>query len=160
VTSDASTDELYIGTTTPSGSTNTISFAINGGRTSGNNYMVDGADNVDRGSNLTLLNHPSVDAIAEFKALRGQYSAESGRAATGQINVVTRSGTRKFHGSAYEFFRNDVLAANNFFNNARRIARPLLRYNNFGYTFGGPVAILSRKSGDRNKTFFFPLSVG
>ena len=153
-TSNAATDELYIGTTNPLGSTNTVPYSINGARTSGNSYMVDGADNVDRGSNLTLLNTPSVDSIEEVKILRGQYSAEYGRSATGQINVVTKSGTNKFHGSAYEFFRNDAIAANNFFNNARNVALPPLRYNDFGYTIGGPIPYGSR-SRQNNHTFFF-----
>jgi hypothetical protein len=76
VTSDSATDELFIGVTNPLGGTNTIPFSINGGRNSGNNFMVDGADNVDRGSNLTLLNYPRVDTIAEFKGIRASYSAE------------------------------------------------------------------------------------
>jgi hypothetical protein len=147
VTSNAQTDELYIGLQNPNGGTNVIPFSMNGGRTSGNAYMVDGADNLDRGSNLTLLTFPSVDAIAEFKAFRGLYSAEFGRGATGQINVITRSGTNKFHGSGYWFNRNDAYAANNFFNNLRNINRPPLRWNNWGYTFGGPVF--------KNRTFFF-----
>src|SRR5438552_2407000 len=110
-------DQLYIGTTNPnSGQSNQVRFAINGGRKSMNNWTVDGADNVDRGANLTLLTYPSVDAIAEFKVLRGLYSAEQGRGGAGQISVVTRSGTKDFHGGAYEFFRNDVLNANNYFN--------------------------------------------
>ena len=154
VTSNSATDEMFIGTTNPLGGTNTIPFAINGGRTSGNNIMIDGADNVDRGSNLTILSYPSVDAIAEFKVLRGQYSAEFGRGSTGQVNVITKSGQSKFHGSAYEFFRNDLLAGNNFFNNLRGIKRPPYRYNNFGYTFSGPVAFGNFKK-LKNKTFFF-----
>ncbi len=153
--SNSATDEVYIGTTNPLGSTNTIPFSLNGGRTSGNNFTVDGADNVDRGSNLTLMNYPSVDAIAEFKAVRGLYSAESGRAATGQITVMTKSGGAKYHGSVYEFFRNDKLSANTFFNNARNISLPPLRYNNFGYTIGGPVPILNSSKRENNKTFFF-----
>lgn len=147
VSSTATTDELYIGLQNPNGGTNVIPFSLNGGRTSGNAYMVDGADNLDRGSNLTLLTFPSVDAIAEFKAYRGSYSAEFGRGASGQINVITRSGTNKFHGNSYWFNRNDAYAANNYFNNLRNIARPPLRYNNAGYTFSGPVL--------KNKTFFF-----
>ena len=154
-TNVSATDEVYIGTTNPTGGTNTIPFAINGGRNSASNFMVDGADNVDRGSNQTLLAYPSVDAIAEFKAVRGQYTAEFGRGATGQINVVTKSGTSKYHGDVYEFFRNDATAANSFFNNARSIKRPPLRWNDFGYTFGGPVPLPGRKNADRNKTFFF-----
>jgi hypothetical protein len=152
--SSGASDQLYIGTTNPAGQTNVVSFSINGNRNSANSYTVDGADNVDRGSNLTLLNYPSVDAIAEFKVLRGLYSAEFGRAAASQINVITRSGTSQFHGGAYEFFRNDKIAANTFFNNARRIARPPLRYNNFGYTIGGPVFFGEYNRG-RDKTFFF-----
>ena len=153
ITSNADTDEIYVGVTNPLGGTSTIPYSVNGSRSSGSNFMVDGADNVDRGSNLTLLAYPSVDSIAEFKVLRGLYSAEFGRASSGQVNVVSKSGSSTFHGSAYEFFRNDVLAANNFFNNLRGIKRPPLRYNNFGNTFNGPLPILGRRS--KNKTFFF-----
>ena len=115
--SSTMTDQAYIGTTNPFGQTNTVSISINGGRTSQNNWTIDGADNVDRGSNLTLLNYPSVDAIAEFKVLRNHYSAEYGRNASGHVNVITKSGGRDFHGNLYEFFRNDKLNANTYFNN-------------------------------------------
>jgi len=157
-------DQVYIGVSNPLGGANIVGFSINGSRSGSNNWTVDGADNVDRGSNVTLLNYPSVDAIAEFKVLRGQYDPEFGRALGGQINVVTKSGTSAFHGDAYEFFRNDKLAANNYFNNLSRAnpdpktgeARvPPLRYNNFGYTIGGPVWIPKVYNRDRNKTFFF-----
>ncbi len=153
------TDQIYIGPTAPSGLVNTVAFSVNGQRTSANNWTVDGADNVDRGSNLTLLTFPSVDAIAEFRTERGVYSAQFGRSAAGQVNVVTRSGSDQFHGSAYGFFRNDVLNANywadkNFASPANFIARPELRYNDFGYTFGGPVWIPKVYNG-HDKTFFF-----
>jgi len=149
-------DQLYIGTSLPSGTAAVVSFSVNGQRNSANNWTIDGADNVDRGSNLTLLAYPSVDAIAEFKTLRGTYSAEYGRSASSQINVVTRSGTDQLHGSAYEFWRNDKLNANNYFNKLTTIptARPLLRYNDFGFTLGGPVVIPKVYNG-RGKTFFF-----
>ena len=157
-------DQVYIGTSNPLGGANTVGFSINGSRASANNWTVDGADNVDRGSNQTLLTYPSVDAIAEFKVLRGQYDPEYGRSLGGQINVVTKSGSSGFHGDAYEFFRNDKLAANNFFNNLNGVNKnpvtgkarvPPLRYNNFGYTVGGPVWIPKVYNRDRNKTFFF-----
>lgn len=148
-------DQVYVGVSNPLGTGNTVSISINGARPGANNWTVDGADNVDRGSNQTLLNYPSVDAIAEFRVLRGQYTAEFGRSLGGQINVVTRSGANAFHGDAYEFFRNDQLSANNFFNNRSGIPRPPLRYNNFGYTFGGPLVIPRLYNTDRNKTFFF-----
>src|SRR5215470_12978994 len=115
--SSTMTDQAYIGTTNPFGATNTIGLSINGGRTSANAFTIDGADDVDRGSNLTLLNYPSVDAIAEFKVLRNHYSAEYGRDASGHVNVITKSGGRDFHGNFYEFFRNDKLNANTYFNN-------------------------------------------
>ncbi len=148
-------DQMYIGLANPSGETNVVSFSINGQRNSSNSWTLDGADNVDRGSNLTLLDYPSVDAIAEFKVLRGQYSADSGRAGAGEVNVVTKSGTNAFHGDAYEFFRNDKLAANNFFFNKGGTLRPPLRYNDFGYTIGGPVFIPNHYNTAKNKTFFF-----
>jgi hypothetical protein len=163
VTYTGTGDQIYVGTSNPlTGQSNAVSFSINGGRTDQNSWTVDGADNVDRGSNVTLLSYPSVDAIAEFKVLRGQYSAEFGRNAAGSINVVTKSGTSKLHATAYEFFRNDALAGNNFFNNANKVnlgpdgaARvPPLRYNNFGYNVGGPVYIPGIYK-QTKKTFFF-----
>src|SRR6266404_3327486 len=179
--SSTMTDQAYIGTTNPFGQTNTVSISINGGRTSQNNWTIDGADNVDRGSNLTLLNYPSVDAIAEFKVLRNHYSAEYGRNASGHVNVITKSGGRDFHGNFYEFFRNDKLNANTYFNKLtgrfttdttakapdvivpagdpragkERTPRPILRYNNFGYTIGGPVYIPGFYNQSKEKTFFF-----
>ena len=74
-------DTLYIGNSLPSGTTNVVPFSFNGLRNSANNWTIDGADNVDRGSNQTVLNYPSVDAIEEFKVLRGQYDPQFGRAA-------------------------------------------------------------------------------
>jgi hypothetical protein len=156
------TDELYLGVSAPAGTAATLPYSINGQRNSANNWTVDGADNVDRGSNLTLLNFPSIDAISEFKVERSLYTADAGRAGGGQITVATKSGTSQFHGSAYEFNRNDAYAANNWINNANRVnvvngkaqVSPL-RWNDFGYTIGGPVTLGKRYNKDRNKTFFF-----
>ncbi len=153
-TSDSgNADQIFPGATAPLG-TNLMTFQINGNRREENNWQVDGADNVDRGSNLTLLSFPSVDAISEFRVVRGVYDAESGRSAGGQVNVITRSGTRDIHGGLYEFFRNNNLNANSFFNNLNGVRRPLLRYNDFGGTVGGPVWI-PKIYEQRNKTFFF-----
>ncbi len=140
-------DQIYVGTTNPSGGNNIVGLSVNGTRQSQNNWTVDGADNVDRGSNITIQQYPSIDAIEEIRIVRSPYSAESGRAGGGQISVITKSGTNEWHGSAYEFLRNDKLNANNFFNNVNNVKRPPLRYNDFGYTVGGPVF--------KNKTFFF-----
>jgi hypothetical protein len=153
VSSGLESDQFYVGVSSLNGGINHVAFSINGARDSQNNWTLDGADNVDRGSNQTLLTFPSIDSIAEFKVLRGSYDAEFGRGAGGQINVVTRSGTNTLHGGAYEFFRNDLLAANNFFNNLKGLARPPLRYNDFGFTLGGPVHIPQLYA--RNTFFFF-----
>lgn len=157
-------DQVFVGTTNPEGQANTVSLSVNGQRSSSNTFTVDGADTTDRGSNLTIQTYPSVDAIGEFRILRSLYPAESGRSGGGQVNVITRSGTRDFHGSAYEFVRNDRLNANTFINNFRaplgldengKARRAPLRYNNYGYTIGGPVFIPGLYNEDRTKTFFF-----
>ncbi len=149
------TDQLYVGAIAPSGTANQVNFSVNGGRNTSNNWTIDGADNVDRGADLTLLTYPSIDAIAEFKTLRGQYSAQFGRGASGQIDVITKSGANQIHGSAYEFFRNDILNANGYFNKIPPVlARPKLRYNDFGGTVGGPVFIPKIYNG-HDKSFFF-----
>lgn len=151
-------DQLYIGNSLPGGTTATVAFSINGGRSSANNWTIDGTTNVDRGSNLTLLSYPSIDAIAEFKTLRGTYTAEFGGAASGQINVVTRSGTNSLHGTLYEFFRNDVFNANAWLNKnvpnpANFGKRPALRYNDFGGEIAGPIVIPHIFNG-KDKAFF------
>jgi hypothetical protein len=150
-------DQLFVGVTKPDGTTNESAFSMNGSYGTGNNWTVDGADNVDRGGNYTLLDYPSVDAIDEFKVLRGNYNAEYGRSAGGQVNVITRSGTSRFHGSAYEFFRNDVLNANTWANKnvSPVLPRTPLRYNDFGWTIGGPLFIPTIYNTDKKKTFFF-----
>lgn len=147
VSTALSSDQMYVGVTSPTGLSNQMNFAVNGNRPTQNGWTIDGADNFDRGANLTLLSFPSIDSIAEFKVLRSNYLPENGRSSGGIVNVVTRSGTNAFHGSAYEFFRNDVLEANNYFNNLAQIKRPPLRWNDFGFTIGGPIW--------KNKTFFF-----
>ena len=173
----STTDDLYIGNSSPAGTAATIPYYIGGNRNSAANWTVDGADNVDRGSNLTLMTFPGVDAIAQFKVERSLYTADTGRAGGAQISVVTKSGSSAFHGSAFEFFRNDYLAANNFSNNANKVnfvdesspstpctsanfadcksKVPPLRWNDFGFTIGGPIYIPGKFNKDKNKDFFF-----
>jgi hypothetical protein len=163
-------DQAYVGTTNPAGQANVVAISVNGARSSSNTWMVDGADTTDRGSNLTIQTYPSVDAIGEFKVLRGLYGAESGRSGGGQVSVITRSGTNEFHGTLYEFVRNERLNANDFFSNKTspvgrdaegRAKRPPFRYNNFGGTIGGPVYLPRFGEGGpawfsgKNRTFFF-----
>lgn len=150
-----STDVLQRGPVGVNGASSVVNFSVNGARDTSNNWTVDGADNLDRGANLTLYVYPSPDAIGEFKTLRGQYSAEYGRNAAGQIDVVTKSGTKSFHGSAYEYFRNDFLDANNYYNNYTGTRINKYRYNDFGFTIGGPVWIPKLYDGRKHGTFFF-----
>ena len=150
VTNDLA-DQVYVGTTNPAGQANTVNIAVNGARSAQNTYTVDGADVTDRGSNITIQAYPSVDSISEFKVQRSLFAAESGRSGGGQINVVTRGGGEQFHGSAYEFVRNDILNANDFISNRATTNLPFgresngkakrapFRYNDYGFTIGGPV---------------------
>lgn len=137
------------------GITNTSSVSINGARTGANNWTVDGADINDSGSNLTLLNVPSIDAIQEFTLERSTYDAQYGRSGGGQIVVATKSGTSTYHGDAYEFVRNNALNANDFFANSKGLPRAIERYNDFGFTLGGPLFIPKVYPRHESKTFFF-----
>jgi len=165
-------DQVYVGTTNPDGQANTINIAVNGARSSQNTFTVDGADVTDRGSNITIQAYPSVDSIGEFKVLRSLYPAESGRSGGGQVNVVTRSGGRKFHGSVYEFYRDEKLNANNFLTNGLasppfgreangKARRAPFSYNNYGWTLSGPIFFLNFGENEGplfrryEKTFFF-----
>jgi len=136
-------------------------LAVNGARTTANNWTVDGADINDSGSNATITNVPSIDAIQEFTLQRGTYDAGYGRSGGGQVLVATKSGTSTFHGGVYEFDRNTALNANDFFNKQAQIAAgepntpAVYHYNNFGFTIGGPAFIPKVYNTSRNKTFFF-----
>ncbi|MBV9766226.1 MAG: carboxypeptidase regulatory-like domain-containing protein, partial [Acidobacteriaceae bacterium] len=137
------------------GISNTTNVVVNGARNTANNWTVDGSDINDSGSNGTLLNVPSVDAIQEFTLGRSNYDAQYGRSGGGQVLVGTKSGTSQFHGDAYEFVRNDFFNANDFFANSAGRARPVLRYNDFGFTIGGPIFVPKIYKKSESKTFFF-----
>jgi hypothetical protein len=139
------------------GLNNNSTIGVNGVRGTANNWTVDGADINDSGSNATLLNVPSVDAIQEFTLERSTYDAGFGRSAGGQVLVATKSGTSAFHGDVYEFNRNDVFNANSYFNKTVTpvIPRAIERYNNYGFTIGGPLYIPKVYNTAKNKTFFF-----
>jgi Carboxypeptidase regulatory-like domain len=145
VSSDLS-DEVGIGLTS------TVSLSVNGARRNALNFLVDGVSNVDVGSNITLLDTPTIDSIQEFKIITNSYQAEWPRSGGGIINVVTKAGSNRFGGSGYEFLRSDKFNANNFFRNLStnpdlNSHPPLLKYNNFGGTFSGPIM--------PSKMFFF-----
>jgi len=125
--------------------------SVNGTRASQVNWMVDGAVNMDMGSNENVLVFPGLDNIQEVKIAENSYGAEYGRNVGPAINIVTKSGTQAFHGAGWEFFRNDALNARNFFT----ADRAKLRWNNFGFNVGGPVFWPGKYNSDRTKTFFF-----
>lgn len=121
---------------------------VNGNREEGNNFLLDGVDNNQTSDNLTAY-QPNLDAIAEFKMITNNASAEFGNFQGGIINVVIKSGTNEFHGNVFEYFRNDKLNANNWARNwtVGQNFRSPIRWNQFGGTFGGPIK--------KDKLFFF-----
>jgi hypothetical protein len=140
-----------------SSGTGANNFAVNGARPSQNQLTINGIGNVDTGNNGGMNVSVSIDSIAEFKILTGDYQAEYGRSVGAQISLVTKTGSESFHGSGYLYHRNDSLNANTFLNNARTPAlpRPLFRYNDPGYTVGGPVYIPKLFERTRHKVYFF-----
>src|SRR5262245_16726218 len=119
----------------------TGSFTINGTRSTQHEYTVDGVTNYNLGNNTGALVSVNPDALEEVKILTSNYQAEYGRSGGGVIALTTRSGTSEYHGSGRYFRRHDSLNANNFFNNARGVPRPLYRYNFYGWDLGGPVPV-------------------
>jgi Carboxypeptidase regulatory-like domain/TonB-dependent Receptor Plug Domain len=124
-----------------------VDMSVNGNQSNSNLWTVDGVNNMDVGSNRTLLVFPSVDAIQEFRVERNSFSAEFGQAQGAVVNLITKGGSNDFHGTLFEFFRHDKLNANNFFLNRADQPKPKLKYNNFGGNFSGPIV--------KNRIFFF-----
>lgn len=133
---------------------NNQNVSANGARTTANNFQFNGIDANNLSENSATgfgpevgLAIPAPDTIAEFKVQTGLYDAAYGRSSGANVDLVSRSGANQFHGNAWEFFRNDVMNANDFFLNRNGQAKPVLKQNQFGFAVGGPVF--------RNKTFFF-----
>jgi hypothetical protein len=122
-----------------------FAFNVNGAREDSNNFLLDGVYNVDPKLN-TFGVRPPVDAVQEFAIITSGYDASFGRNAGAQVNVILKSGTNSFHGTAYEFFRNAALDARNFFAPANEPA-PKYQRNQFGFSLGGPIV--------KDRTFFF-----
>jgi Carboxypeptidase regulatory-like domain len=133
------------------GVTGNKGVAFNGLGQGYSGWLVDGAQNTDVGNQNSLSTYPAMEAIGEFRILSSNYSAEYGTTGGANVLAVTRSGSKEFHGSAYEFVRNDVFDARNFF----APTRSPLRYNNFGYTLGGPFFIPGKYNTAKDKDFFF-----
>ena len=128
-------------------------FSVGGGRSDSVTFLLDGGLNNDLLGNGVVLN-PNPDAIAEFRILTSNYTAEYGRNGAGVISVVTKSGTNQIHGSAFEFARNTAFDANAYFNIQSGLPRNDLKRHQFGATFGGPITIPHLIDG-KDRLFFF-----
>jgi hypothetical protein len=145
-------------TNTPVGGDNSVEF--NGMRQNHNIYLLDGGEDDDRGGAGGMSIAPSSDAIAEFRALTSNYSADYGLSSAGTMTMVLKSGTSQIHASAWEFNRNDALDARNFFNPSHNLSgtyNPVaeLRLNVYGFNVGGPVTFGHFYNPDKKRTFFF-----
>jgi hypothetical protein len=128
--------------------------SFNGNRPAHNLFLLDGGENYDRGGGANSIIMPSIDAIAETQTLTSNYSADYGLSSGATISSALKSGTKTFHFSLWEFFRNDALDARNYFNAApASIAE--LRYNLYGFNAGGPVTFGKLYNPNKTKTFFF-----
>jgi len=132
-------------------------FTVNGQRQNSNNVTMDGVANIDTGNNGGNMATTNIDAVAEFKILTNAYQAEYGRAVGGQVQVVTKSGTQSFHGSAYWYGRRSGWDANTWLNKrgSTVIEPPDSKRDDYGYTIGGPIFIPGTFNEDKSKLFFF-----
>jgi hypothetical protein len=146
-------------------------FTVNGGRVEYNTFEVDGSDvlntsiNASRGQGLPLMVYPSVDAVEEMNVLTSNYNAKYGKSASGTVEITTKSGTDKFHGSVYAFLRNEIFNGRNYFDQPDpeplgyqgrlHYRTPLYRRQDFGGTIGGPLFIPHLYYRGKSKTFFF-----
>jgi hypothetical protein len=148
LTPGASSGQADFQIPTPVGGDANVSF--NGMRESHNLYLLDGSESSDRGGAGGSDVMPSMDAIAEFREMTSNYSAEFGLSSAATMTAVIKSGTKRIHASAWEFLRNDKLDARNYFNPApQKVAE--LRFNTYGFNAGGPVDFWKKD----HKSFFF-----
>jgi len=140
--------------TGPGGNT-TIYNSINGTRASAIIPSIDGVNAADPSSQGQLYAAAATDSLVEINVKTSNYQAEYGGSAGAVINLVTRSGTKEFHGGLYAYLRNEDLNANSFFNNKNKVAKPIYRYATGGGSIGGPVYIPKKFNTDKNRVFFF-----
>lgn len=128
-------------------------FSVGGGRTSTNEVLLDGSVNTIGDFNGVVF-VPPPDTVQEFRVEVNTFSAEFGRTGGGVVNMITKAGTNKYHGTAFYLHQNDAFNANSFINNRFATPKPVLRRHQYGFTLGGPV-VIPRVYMGRNKTFFF-----
>src|SRR5206468_11300913 len=127
--------------------TGTAIFSAHGGVVADNNFQMNGLGVNDLLFGVVQIPIPNPDTIQEFKVQTGVYDASFGRNAGANVNVVTKGGTNEFHGTLFEYFRNEALNANDYFRKLSNQPRQVLRQNQFGFALGGPIR--------RNKLLFF-----
>jgi Carboxypeptidase regulatory-like domain/TonB-dependent Receptor Plug Domain len=137
------------------GTFGTFTPNISGTRSRWNTFTLDGQTGSDADIVEAFNGSTSMDAIEEVKVLFNNYQAEFGRNTGGTVNIVSKSGTRDFHGSFYWYKRHEQFNANDFMNNRTGLAKPLYRYNTLGGTIGGPIFIPGKFNKNRDKLFFF-----
>src|SRR6476646_6285533 len=120
-----------------------------------NTFNVDGVAGNDLGNPYAASSSTNMDAISEVTVLLNNYQAEYGRNGGAFINIVTKSGTRDFHGSGYWYKRHEMFNANDFFSNRNNVPKALYRYNTLGATLGGPLYIPKKFNSSKDKLFFF-----
>jgi hypothetical protein len=143
------------------GNASDMVISFNGARHRMSNFTINGEPDIEEGGDGTLDATPNLDSIAEFRLTTGNYGAQHSHVGGAQVSVETKSGTRQFHGDAFDYVRNDAFDANGFF--ANRVINPPggnapttpLHWNDFGFTLGGPVYIPGHYNTDKTKTFFF-----
>jgi hypothetical protein len=128
---------------------------INGNRNDSMSIKVDGVSNMDSGVNMCCSTWVNLDTIEEFKVISNTQGADIGHAGGASVSVVTKSGTRQFHGNTYFFLRNESLNANSWMNNYNNARKPTSRYNTWGFTLGGPIYIPKKFNASKQKYFFF-----
>ncbi len=138
----------------PTALSSSENISFNGQRSQHNVWRIDGGEAYDRGSGGGLEVNPSPDALAEFRVLASNYSAEFGAGSGATINMAIKSGANDLHAAAWEFNRNDFFDATDFFANRNGSGKPELRYNAYGFNVGGPV-IFPKIYNGKNRTFFF-----
>ena len=148
LTPGINTTRSYRSSMAGSGSITAVAFSANGGRETSSEVMLDGSPQIVMGYNQPAY-VPPPDALQEFRVQTNSLSAEYGRTGAAVVNLVHRSGTKEFHGVMYEFLRNDAFDSNVFFNNRNGKPKTAFRYNQFGFTLGGPL------TPSRQNTFFF-----
>jgi hypothetical protein len=139
-----------------SGVVNAANYSVNGLPPAQNGFFVDGEDMQRRSAGGSqIAAYPGLDFIQEMDLQRSNFGAQYGGSGSAFVSIETKSGSSSFHGSAFEFFRSQILNANSFFNNLAGIPRPGSRYNDFGYSLGGPVWIPYLTHRNTSRTFFF-----